>query len=317
LTSQLLAFSRRQVVQVKTVDLANLVSGMQDMLQRLIGETILLKTISSATPAFVKIDPAQFEQVVVNLAVNARDAMPDGGQLTFEVAPTGIDYEPGVMFCVRDTGIGMDAEVQSHLFEPFYTTKERGKGTGLGLSIVYGIVKQSGGSIRVQSEPGQGAAFHIVLPRVLVKEAEEQSTKPAEMAAPGIETILLVEDEAAVRKMVGEVLRLNGYTVLEASSGEEAVEIFRQSRLPIPVLVTDMIMPGMNGRVLAERLRLSRPDLKVIYLSGYTENILDLHGPLPPGTAFLQKPFTPAVLIRNVRELLDRPFGRLQSSSGT
>jgi PAS domain S-box-containing protein len=305
LTSQLLAFSRRQIVQPRTVNLNDLVAGMQEMLHRLLGETVLLQTIQSKVAAKVKVDPGQFEQVIVNLAVNARDAMPEGGELTIEVSTAEVDQTPQVMLCVRDTGTGMDAEVQSHLFEPFYTTKDRGKGTGLGLSIVYGIVKQSGGSIIVNSQLGQGTAFQIFLPRVFAEETQAAAGMTLESIASGSETILLVEDEEALRKLAGEVLRSSGYTVLEAASGEDAMGVYRRFTGPIPLLVTDMIMPGMNGRTLAERLRSLRPDTKVLYISGYTENLLDLHGPLGPATAFLQKPFAPAVLTRKVRELLD------------
>jgi CheY-like chemotaxis protein len=195
--------------------------------------------------------------------------------------------------------------VQSHLFEPFYTTKARGKGTGLGLSIVYGIVKQSGGSITVHSQVGRGTSVQILLPRLLAAEPEAAAAKPVEKIAAGSETILLVEDEEVLRKLAGEVLRSSGYRVLEAASGEDAMAVYGGFTGPVPLLVTDMIMPGMNGRVLAERLRHSRPEMKVLYISGYTENLLDLHGPLGPATAFLQKPFAPAVLTRKVRELLD------------
>jgi PAS domain S-box-containing protein len=307
LTSQLLAFSRRQIVQPRIVNLNDLVAGMQEMLHRLLGEAVSLKTIPSKLPAKVKIDPGQFEQVIVNLAVNARDAMPEGGDLTIEISTADVDQTPRVMFCVRDSGTGMDAEVQSHLFEPFYTTKDRGKGTGLGLSIVYGIVKQSGGNIIVNSQLGQGTSFQLFLPRVLAGEPEPAPDKSAAKMALGSETVLLVEDEEALRKLAGEVLRSSGYTVLEAVNGEDAVSVYRRFTGPIPLLVTDMIMPGMNGRALAERLRGLRPDIKVLYISGYTENLLDLHGPLGPATAFLQKPFAPALLTGKVRELLDGP----------
>jgi PAS domain S-box-containing protein len=305
LTSQLLAFSRRQVVQPRVLNLNGLVTGLEEMLHRLLGETILLKTIQSKLPARVKVDPGQFEQVIVNLAVNARDAMADGGELTIEVATAEIDQLPRVTLSVRDNGTGMDAEVQSHLFEPFYTTKARGKGAGLGLSIVYGIVEQSGGNITVSSEVGQGTVFQIFLPRVIAEETEPAAALPAGKFTPGSETILLVEDEESLRKLAGEILRLSGYTVLEAANGEDALSIHRRFTGPIPLLVTDMIMPGMNGRVLAERMRDSLPEMKVLFISGYTENLLDLHGPLGPATAFLQKPFAPAVLARTVRELLD------------
>jgi PAS domain S-box-containing protein len=307
LTGQLLAFSRRQVVQPSIVNLNDLVANMEEMLHRLLGENVELSTILSPVPGRVKVDPGQIEQVIVNLAVNARDAMPEGGKVTIEVSNVEMDEKPNVTLAVRDTGNGMDSETQSHLFEPFYSTKARGKGTGLGLSIVYGIIKQAGGSITVKTQLGQGAVFEISLPRILDTDAPQESGKTVEKIAPGSETILLVEDEETVRKLVGQVLRASGYTVLEAGSGEDAMHTSRQLPGPIHLLVTDMIMPGMNGRVLAERLRHSRPNLKVLYISGYTENILDLYGPLGTATAFLQKPFAPSVLTKKLRELLDEP----------
>jgi len=305
LTGQLLSFSRRQVVQPRILNLNDAVAQMQEMLRPLLGENVALKTTFGAEPAMVKVDPGQFEQVVVNLALNARDAMPDGGEFAIEVSTVERDPQPQVSLCVRDTGIGMDAEVQSHLFEPFYTTKGRGKGTGLGLSIVYGIVKQCGGSLIVDSQPGQGATFQILLPRVLKDDTPEPAAQTVEPAATGSETILLVEDEDTLRRLAGQVLRASGYRVLEAASGEEATALCRRFGVAIPLLITDVIMPGINGRTLADRLRDMRPGLKVLYISGYTEDLLELQGPLAPGTAFLQKPFGPAVLTRKVRELLD------------
>jgi PAS domain S-box-containing protein len=305
LTSQLLAFSRRQVVQPRVVDMNEVVADMEEMLHRLLGEAISLKTVPSDGQAKVKIDPGQFEQVILNLAVNARDAMHKEGELTIEVSTPEANGEPMVVLSVRDTGTGMDAEVQSHLFEPFYTTKDRGKGTGLGLSIVYGIVKQSGGNITVNSELGRGTSFEILLPRVLVEEPEATIADAVEKIVPGSETILLVEDEEALRNMVAEVLRLSGYTVVEAASGEEALTLYRLFPGTISLLLTDIIMPGMNGCALAGLLRGSQPEMRVLYISGYTENLIDLHGPLGPATAFLQKPFAPAMLTRQVRQLLD------------
>jgi PAS domain S-box-containing protein len=307
LTRQLLAFSRRQIVQSRIVNMNDLVGNMEGMLRRLLGENIALTIILSALPGNVKVDPGQIEQVIVNLAVNARDAMPNGGKLTIEVSNLG-GYQPAqVMLTVRDTGIGMDSEVQSHLFEPFYTTKGREKGTGLGLSIVYGIVKQAGGSITVDTQLGRGTAFQIFFQNVPDSDVQPAAVKTAGKIAVGSETILLVEDEAPLRKMAGEVLRSSGYTVLEACTGEDAVRMCHGLPRPIPLLVTDMIMPGMNGRMLAERLRGSWPEMKVLYISGYTENVLDPHGPLDPATSYLQKPFAPAVLAQKVRELLDAP----------
>jgi len=306
LTRQLLAFSRRQIVQPVIVNLNDLVAKMEEMLRRLLGEDVALTTILSALPGNVKVDPGQIEQVIVNLAVNARDAMPTGGKLTIEVSNLDMDQAPQVMLAVRDTGIGMDAEVRSHLFEPFYTTKAREKGTGLGLSIVYGIVKQSGGSITVDTRLGNGTVFQIFLPRIL-DDTQQEVARTAEKIAVGSETILLVEDEEPLRRMAEEVLRSGGYTVLEAPTGEDAVRICGGFPRSIPLLVTDVIMPGMNGRELAERLRDTWPEMKVLYISGYTEDVLDLHGPLGPATSFLQKPFAPVVLMQKVRELLDAP----------
>jgi len=307
LTGQLLAFSRRQVVQARVVNLNDLVVNMEGMLGRLLGENVELSTIRSPISGKVKVDPGQMEQVIVNLAVNAKDAMPDGGKVTIEVSNAELGRRPHVMLAVTDTGSGMDSEVQSHLFEPFYSTKAKEKGTGLGLSIVYGIIKQAGGSITVKSQLGQGTIFQIFLPEIFHEDAPSESAKTAEQFTHGSETILLVEDEETVRRLVGRVLRASGYIVLEASSGEDAVDICRRFSDPIHLVVTDMIMPGMNGRALAERLRESWPDLKVLYISGYTENVLDLYGPLGKATAFLQKPFPPAVLTQKLRELLDGP----------
>jgi PAS domain S-box-containing protein len=302
LTRQLLAFSRRQIVQPQIVDLNDLVVNMENMLQRLIGETVALRTIGRPTPAKVRVDPGQIEQVIVNLAVNARDAMPEGGSLTIAVG----SRQPGrVTVEVRDTGEGMSPEVQSHLFEPFFTTKPRGKGTGLGLSIVYGIVKQAGGTIEVNTQEGRGTTFRMELPEV-AGEAQSSESKVAQNGrTTGAETLLLVEDEEGLRKLAVEFLRLSGYTVMEAASGEEAVKVCDQFPGTIPLLVTDMIMPGMNGRDLAERLRTKRPGMKVLYISGYTDNVLDLKDPTKPVTGFLQKPFAPGVLVQRVRELLD------------
>jgi PAS domain S-box-containing protein len=305
LTKQLLAFSRRQVVQLRIVDLNDTVAGMEEMLRRLLGADIELTTVASGSPARVKADPGQIEQVIVNLAVNAKDAMPEGGQLCIKVGTVETDGMPQVTFAVQDTGEGMDAEVQSHLFEPFYTTKAKGKGTGLGLSIVYGIVRQAGGSINVSSLPGQGASFEIFLPRVTEAPAQVAVGEATSKTVPGSETILLVEDETALRKLASETLRASGYTVLEAATGEDALNIWSRSASSIHLLVTDIIMPAMNGRTLAERLRSARPEVKVLFISGYSENILDPIGPLDSTTAFLQKPFAPAALTEKVRELLD------------
>jgi len=320
LTHQLLAFSRRQVLRPVVLDLNAVVTNMEGMLRRLIREDIDLITVSGPALGRVKADPGQIEQVIMNLIVNARDAMPQGGRLTVETANVELDEayarrhvaaQPGpyVMLAVTDTGCGMDAETQAHIFEPFFTTKEKGKGTGLGLATVYGIVKQSGGSIWVDSEPGLGTTFTIYLPRV---EEAGESLKPS--AAPskisrGSETVLLVEDEEGVRRLAYEVLQLKGYTMLEARDGSEALRIGQAHPGPIHLLVTDAVMPGMSGRQLAEHLAPVHPEAKVLYMSGYMDNTIVHHGVLDQGMAFLQKPFTADILARKVREVLDAEKG--------
>jgi two-component system cell cycle sensor histidine kinase/response regulator CckA len=318
LTRQLLAFGRRQVLQPQVLDLNEVVANMDRMLQRLIGEDIQLLTILDPELWSVKVDPGQFEQVIMNLAVNARDAMPGGGKLTIETANVVLDEDyarrhvsvkpgPCVMLAVTDNGIGMDKEVQSHLFEPFFTTKEKGEGTGLGLSTVYGIIKQSGGNIWAYSEPGQGTTFKVYLPRV--EEAVKKYTpRTAPTVLPGgSETVLLVEDEEAVRTIVSKILKNKGYTVLEAHHGNEALRICEHYDGPIQLMVTDVVMPQMSGRELAERLMLLRPEIRVLFMSGYPDNALVHHGVLGASTAFLQKPFTLNALEYKIRELLDAP----------
>jgi PAS domain S-box-containing protein len=333
LTRQLLAFSRKQVVAPRLVDLNSIVASIHAMLQRLLGETINLVMVTAPDLGGVKADPGQMEQMILNLCVNARDAMPDGGRLTVRTANVELDEaaarrwsdaKPGayVMLEVSDTGAGMDAETRSHLFEPFFTTKDQGKGTGLGLSTVYGTVKQSGGHISVESEPGRGSTFSIYLPRVIAPAiAPPEPRRPLETAtarpgpgtppgetklAPGRgETILLVEDAQRVRAVVREILEMSGYTVLEARHGAEALEVSNQHAGTIHLLVTDVVMPQMSGRELAQRLATLRPDLKVLYMSGYTDDAIVRHGVLASGIAFLSKPFTPDALALKVRELLD------------
>ena len=316
LTRQLLAFSRKQVLEPVVLDLAAVTTDMKDMLGRLIGEDIALLTTPTPGLGRVKADRGQIEQVIMNLAVNARDAMPQGGRLIVETANIDLDDEyvrrhvgarpgPHVMLAVSDTGTGIPHEIQSQIFEPFFTTKEQGKGTGLGLATVYGIVKQSGGYIEVDSEPGQGTTFRVYLPRLDAGPAPvDRSARPA-AAAGGTETILLVEDEEGVRELARDILRASGYTVLEARNGPEALLLCERHQGPLEMLLTDVVMPRMSGRELAERLAPLRPDLSVLYMSGYTDDAVIRHGVLGAGTAFLQKPFTPAALVLRVRETLD------------
>ncbi|MGB7623609.1 MAG: PAS domain S-box protein [Terriglobia bacterium] len=316
LTQQLLAFSRKQVLQPKLLDLNAVVADMDRMLRRLIGEDIELVTLRAEHLGKTKVDPGQVAQVLMNLAVNARDAMPKGGKLTIETSNEDIDEAYAsrnagmhvgsyVVLGVRDTGTGMDSEIQKHLFEPFFTTKEMGKGTGLGLSTVYGIVKQSGGYIWVNSEVGSGTTFKVYLPR------HEEVGKPLQISPEqttpmhGSETILVVEDEDGVRDLVRDILEMNGYTVLEASAGEEALERCRQHPETIHLILTDVVMPQMSGRELAERLVPMKPGIKVLYMSGYTDDTVLHHGALEADMVFLQKPFTPEALARRVREVLD------------
>jgi len=320
LTSQLLAFSRKQVLQPRVLDLNEVVADMDKMLRRLIGEDIELVTHFGPELGRVKADPGGLEQVLMNLTVNARDAMPQGGNLTIETSNAELDdayarkhiaVVPGsyVMLAVSDNGCGMDAETQSHLFEPFFTTKELGKGTGLGLSTVYGIVKQSGGYIWVDSEPGTGTTFKIYLPRVSeTKETEAFIQEKTEMLT-GSETVLVVEDESTVRNLVRSLLQRSGYTVLEATHGEEALRTVVRQEGTIHLMVTDVVLPHMSGRQLAERLATIRPNVRVLYISGYTDNAIVKHGVLDPEIAFLQKPFTPEALLRKVRDVLDASQG--------
>jgi PAS domain S-box-containing protein len=316
LTQQLLAFSRKQVLQPKVLDLNAVVAAMEGMLRRLIGEHIELVTQPAAGLWPVKADPNQLEQVILNLALNARDAMPAGGRLTVTTAnvsigapgPAGSDeVAPGdyAVLTVADTGTGMEPEVLARVFEPFFTTKEVGKGTGLGLSTVYGIIKQSGGHVAAASRRGQGSVFTIYLPRA--------GERPADAAAPagggegpqGWETILIVEDEPEVRELAREILEMGGYTVLEGTDAASAERFCREHAGPIHLLLTDVVMPQVSGRELARRLGALRPALRVLYMSGYTDDAIVHHGVLDPSTAFLPKPFTPAELCRKVREALD------------
>jgi two-component system cell cycle sensor histidine kinase/response regulator CckA len=320
LTHQLLAFSRRQVLQPKVLDLNAVVTNMGQMLRRLVGEDIALSTDLSPSLSRVNVDPGQIEQVIVNLALNARDAMPDGGRITIASADAELSHAyaaahpevrpgPHVLLSVADTGHGMDDETQAHLFEPFFTTKDRGKGTGLGLATVYGIVQQSGGHIRVNSAADRGTTFLIYLPRVEAAEDGEQGAVPSPLLrpSPGTETVLLAEDEEGVRRFAREILTGNGYKVLEAGNGREALLLSEAHRGEIHLLLTDVVMPKMSGRELTERIRPLRPDLRILYMSGYIDDALLRRDVLEDGASFLQKPFTSEALARKVREVLDLP----------
>jgi len=316
LTRQLLAFSRRQVLVAEVLDLTQVVTGTTDMLRRLIGEDIDLTTVFQPGAAKVQADRGQLEQVLVNLVVNARDAMPQGGKLVIEVQETLVDrgfageqvnVPAGhyAVLSVHDTGVGMDAETRSHVFEPFFTTKGEGGGTGLGLATVYGIVKQSGGFVWVHSEPGQGSTFKVYLPRVEAELPEAPATNPPVASPRGSETILIAEDEDALRELSREVLESQGYRVLEARGGNEALEEARRHGGRIHLLLTDVVMPSLNGRELAEKLTAEHAAVKVLYMSGYTDDMVLRRGVLNEGTAFIQKPFTPDALVRRVRAVLD------------
>jgi two-component system cell cycle sensor histidine kinase/response regulator CckA len=315
LTRQLLAFSRQQVLEPKVLQFNALIENLENMLRRLIPEDVKLVTVLEPAAWKVRADAGQLEQVIMNLAVNARDAMPEGGTLTIETKNARLDasdapeietLRPGdfAMLAVTDTGVGMSAETQSHIFEPFFTTKGVGKGTGLGLATVYGIVKQSGGFIWVKSEPGFGTSFKIYLPRVEATLDDSGSPKPPEGAAGGSETVLLVEDEQAVRALARKLLERLGYKVLEAGNGTAALETARQHAGPIHVLLTDVVMPGLSGVDLAARVVALRPDTKVLFMSGYTNDAIVRHGLVHEGGHFLQKPFTPDALARKLREAL-------------
>jgi two-component system cell cycle sensor histidine kinase/response regulator CckA len=317
LTRQLLAFSRKQVLQPKVLDLNAVVLDVEKMLQRLIGEDIHLVTVLSEALGRVKADPGQIEQVIVNLSVNARDAMLKGGKLIIETANIDLDSHyaetrsevrpgPYVLLAVSDTGHGMDEETISRIFEPFFTTKEEGKGTGLGLSTVFGIVKQSGGHVGVYSEVGQGTTFRVYLPRV--DDSGEAAVVAAVLSEPRRargETILLVEDAEALRMMIREMLESAGYEVLAGDSPEEALAVGEAHSGPIHLVLTDVVMPRLSGPQVAERLNAAWPGVKVLYMSGYTDEAIVHHGVLEGGTPFLQKPFTTDVLLRKVSEVLD------------
>ncbi|MBZ5535004.1 MAG: PAS domain S-box protein [Acidobacteriia bacterium] len=316
LTRQLLTFSRKQVLKPTVLDLNLIADAMNGMLHRLVGEDIELVTHLDPSLGRVKADAGQMEQVIMNLVVNARDAMPQGGRLIIETRNVELEesfahrrlaYNPGpyVMLAVSDTGVGMNKETQDRIFEPFFTTKERGKGTGLGLSTVFGIVKQSAGNVSVYSEPGRGTTIKIYLPRVEEPLSETQKQKSPVFPRRGSETILLVEDEGGVRALVRETLEMNGYTVLEARNSKEAVKLCEQSPAPIQMILSDVVMPEMNGPELVKLLQSRRPALKVLFMSGYTDDVISHHAILNSSTSFLEKPFTPDILVRKVREILD------------
>jgi CheY-like chemotaxis protein/two-component sensor histidine kinase len=315
LTRQLLAFSRRQVLQPQVLNLNTLIADLDKFLRRLIGEDIDLRTTFAPDLWLVSADAGQIEQVVMNLAVNSRDAMPTGGRLTIETANIELAPEYAnrhiavnageyVMIAVSDTGIGMDEATRNRLFEPFFTTKGAGHGTGLGLSTVYGIVKQSGGNIWVYSEPGRGATFKIYLPRA-ASDKVPTAQKPPVTSTRGTETILLAEDEDSVRQLAAKVLRSLGYNVLEAKHGEEALAIAQSQPQVIHLLLTDVVMPEFSGSELANRLVSLRKGIRVLFMSGYTDEAIIHHGVLASNIAYLQKPFTPDGLARKIREVLD------------
>jgi two-component system cell cycle sensor histidine kinase/response regulator CckA len=304
LTNQLLAFSRRQMLSPVVVSLNEIVAETEKLLRRLIGEDIALVSRLAPEIGNVKVDVGQIQQVIMNLAVNARDAMPRGGVLTIETANAEGDTQ--VALSVTDTGVGMAPAVLAHLYEPFFTTKEVGRGTGLGLSMVYGIVEQSGGSISCSSDAGMGTTFVISLPRVAAPVVRMEA-RPLRLEEGGTETVLLVEDEERVRRIATEVLEQRGYRVLAEGSAASALMRVEAHRGRIELLLTDVVLPDMNGRELAERVRAARPDSRVLYTSGYTDEIKILMGLTGPGTLFLPKPYDPAGLLRSVREVLSSP----------
>jgi PAS domain S-box-containing protein len=316
LVRQLLAFSRRQVLQPRVLDLRQAVRDLLPMLQRLIGEDIELRTVERDEPGRVRADPGQIEQVVMNLVVNARDAMPRGGRLLIETRDVQLDegwasaHAGGragsyVMLSITDTGAGMDAETMKHVFEPFFTTKELGKGTGLGLAMVYGTVKQSGGHVWIYSEPGVGTVVKIYLPRVDELAEPVRATQVPVARKPGTETVLVAEDEESLAEMIREILEELGYTVLVGGPGAQALEVARQHAGPIHLLLTDVVMPGLSGRDLAARLVKTHPEARILYMSGYSDDAIAHHGILEAGVPFIEKPFGPSALASKVRQVLD------------
>lgn len=313
LTRQMLAFSRRQVLVPRIINLNSIVTDMDKMLRRLIGEDIQMVTCPAPDLGSVKADPSQFEQIIMNLVVNARDAMPHGGKITIETCNLEVDRSssarsegvpPGryVMLIVTDTGVGMDPEIQAHVFEPFFTTKEVGKGTGLGLSTVYGIVKQSGGLIFLSSTPGRGTTFRVYLPRV-DQTAEPMQPEKIPASSSGVETILLVEDDRMLRDLVASVLTSCGYSVLVAGHAAEAESLLASRQGNVQLLLTDLVMPGMNGKELAKRVNSLNDKIKVLYMSGYADAQIQMSSDMH----FIQKPFAPSSLTAKIREILDQP----------
>ena len=323
LTRQLLAFSRKQMLAPKVLSVQSVVGDMEKILRRLIGEDVQLETSSVPDLGLVKADRSQIEQVILNLAVNARDAMPEGGRLTIETANVDLDESfshssvmlspgPYVMLAVTDNGCGMDVETQAHIFEPFFTTKEKGKGTGLGLATVYGIVKQSGGYVWVYSEPGRGTSFKVYLPRVWDEQTSPGRDRTIEgrTLPQGTETVLLVEDEKGVRELAREYLEMTGYTVIEAENGHTALELAALHSGPIHLLMTDVVMPGISGRELSARVKAIRPEIRVLFMSGYTDQAVVHHGILETDAVLLQKPFTVAALAAKLRDILNLEVAR-------
>jgi len=317
LTQQLLTFSRRQVMRPTILDLNLLITNLEKLLKRLLREDIALETRLNAGLGSVLADPGQIEQVIMNLCINSRDAMPRGGRITLDTANVSLDSSRRenrftvtrgdyVRLRITDTGSGMDKEIKSHLFEPFFTTKEVGRGTGLGLSTVYGIVKQTGGYIWAESEPGKGTSFDIYFPRVRGDAHTLRQTAPTEVRG-GRESILLVEDEPMIRILVCNVLGGYGYVVYEADDGEHAEDIIEARRGEIDLIITDVVLPGMSGKDLVERLAAAHPGIPALFMSGYTRDVIDSHGVPTAGVAFLQKPFSPEALLLKVREILDAP----------
>jgi CheY-like chemotaxis protein len=315
LTRQLLAFSLRQVLHPTVLDLNEIVAGMEGILHRLIGDDVSVAARLAADLSPVKADRAQLERVILNLAANARDAMPNGGVLTIETANVDVDETqvtthadgapgPHVLLAVSDTGVGMDEDVAKHLFEPFFTTKQGGEGTGLGLATVFGVVKQSGGGIYVYSEPGRGTTFKVYLPAAAT--AAEFEAVPAEPeVAGGSETIMVVEDDDGVRDLVRLMLEANGYEVLTVADAEEAARLCRERSTSVDLLLTDVMMPDINGAALAQQLGELAPEMRVLFMSGYSDEAVQRHGMLGEEAAFLEKPFTERTLARKVREILD------------